>query len=116
MIAVRTVLDQLRKKGVDSMMWQKKRVPLESLPELKGYGINCDADMEKAERKRLLALGMQKLPPRDRLFIKLHFDQGLSIAEVAEVMQLSKGNAYTIKHRAIERLKLHLTSAATVEP
>jgi len=116
MIAVRTVLDHLRKKGVDAMVWQKKRVPLESLPELKTGGMDCEARMEEAEQKRLVQLGMQRLPPRDRLFMKLHFDQGLSIAEVAETMQVSMGNAYTIKHRAIERLKLHLTAATTMDP
>lgn len=112
-IAVRTVLDHLRKKGVDAVGWQKKRVPLENLPELKAGGMDCDARMEEAEQKRLVQLGMQRLPPRDRLFMKLHFDQGLSIAEVAETMQVSMGNAYTIKRRAIERLKLHLTAATT---
>ena len=111
MIAVRTVLDDLRKRGVDAMVWQKKRVPLESLPELKADGIATDARLEEAERKRLLQLGIQNLPARDRLFITLHFDRGLSIAEVAETMQLSMANAYSIKHRAIERLRLHLASA-----
>lgn len=116
MIAVRTVLDHLRKKGVDAMVWQKKRVPLESLPELKTGGMNCDARMEQAELKRLVHLGMLRLPPRDRIFMKLHFDQGLSLAEVAETMQVSMGNAYTMKRRAIERLKLYLTAATTMDP
>jgi RNA polymerase sigma factor (sigma-70 family) len=50
-------------------------------------------------------MGVEKLPPRDRLFLRLHFEQGLLIAEVAEAMGLSVDHAYTIKHRAIKRLK-----------
>ena len=115
MIAVRTVLDDLRKKGVDAVSWQKRRVPLESVPELKAEGVDSDAWTEEAERKRLMQLGIQRLSARDRLFMKLHFDRGLSIAEVAETMQLSMVNAYSIKHRAIQRLRLHLTSAPTTD-
>ena len=112
MIAVRTVLDHLRKKGVDAMVWQKKRVPLEELPELKADEGEFGAQIEKADQERLLLVGMQRLPARDRLFMKLHFDQGLSVAEVAEAMQLSIGNAYTVKHRAIQRLRSHVIGAA----
>ena len=115
MIAVRTVLDDLRKRGIDTMVWQKERIPLEKLPELRADGVECGADMEKAEREHLLHVGMQRLPPRERLFMKLHFDQGLSLAEVAEAMQLSIGNAYTIKHRAVQRLKSHVTSAGDID-
>lgn len=112
MIAARTVLDHLRKKGVDAMAWEKKRVPLEELPELKADGVEPEAQIKEAEQERLLQDGMKILPPRDRLFIKLHFDQGLSIAEVAEAMHLSMNSAYTVKHRAIQRLKSYVSSVA----
>jgi DNA-directed RNA polymerase specialized sigma24 family protein len=42
--------------------------------------------------------------------MKLHVDHALSIAEIAETMQLSISNAYTVKHRAIQRLKSHVAS------
>lgn len=111
MIAVHTVLDHLRKKGVDAMVWQKKRIPLEKLEELRAEDIEYGAQIEREEQERLLQLGMERLPPRDRLFIKLHFDRELTIAETAEAMQLSIGNAYAVKHRAIQRLKSHVVSA-----
>lgn len=110
MIAVRTVLDHLRKRGVDAMAWQKKRIPLEALPELKCDEVEFGVQLEKSEQERLLHDGMQKLPPRDRMFMKLHFDHELSIAKIAETMQLSISNAYTVKHRAIQRLKSHVAS------
>ena len=43
--------------------------------------------------------------------MRLHFDQGLSMAEVANAMQITVENAYTIKHRAIQRLKFHVASS-----
>lgn len=110
MIAVRTVFDHLRKRGVDAMVWQKKRIPLEALPELKCNEVEFGVQLEKAEQERLLQNAMQKLPPRDRMFMKLHVDHALSIAEIAETMQLSISNAYTVKHRAIQRLKSHVAS------
>jgi RNA polymerase sigma-70 factor (ECF subfamily) len=115
MITVRTVLDHLRKKGVDTMVWQKKRIPLEEVPELKAEEGEIGARIDNEEQKRLLQDGIQRLPTRDRLFIKLHLDQGLSVAEVAETMQLSIGNAYTVKHRAIQRLKSHVASATNID-
>lgn len=110
MIAVRTVLDHLRKKGVDAMVWQQKRVPLDKIQELKADGAEIETQFDKAEQMRLLQIVTEKLPPRDKLFIKLYFDQGLSVTEVAEIMHLSAGNAYTIKHRAIQKLKAQVAS------
>jgi RNA polymerase sigma factor (sigma-70 family) len=111
LVAVRIVLNHLRKKGLDAMVWQKKRIPLEELPELKGDEMGALASMENAERGRLLQDGIQRLPPRDHLFMKLHFDHGLSMEEVAEAMKLSIQNAYTVKHRAIQRLKSYVVTA-----
>ena len=110
MIAVRTVLDHLRKKGVDAMVWQKKCVPLDKIQELKADGVEIETQFDKAEQMRLMQIVTEKLPPRDKLFIKLYFDQGLSVTEVAEIMNLSAGNAYTIKHRAIQKLKAQVAS------
>jgi RNA polymerase sigma factor (sigma-70 family) len=114
-IAVRTVLDHLRKKGVDAITFQKDRVPLEKLPELKADWIEFGAEPEKMEQNYLVQAGMKRLSPRERLFMKLHFDQGLSMAEVAEIMQLSIGNIYTIKYRAIQKIKSHVTSDANID-
>lgn len=112
MIAVRIVLDHLRKKGLDAMVWQKGRISLEKMGELAAENSEPGAQIERAEQEHLLQRGMEKLLPRDRLFMKLHFEQGLSIAEVADTMRLSPGNAYAIKHRAIRRLKSHVASAS----
>ena len=116
MIAVRTVLDHLRKKGVDAIGRQKKRIPLEELPELRSDEVESRTQIEKVEQGRLLQEAIQRLLPRDRMFMKLHFNHGLSVAEVAETMGLSISNTYTLKHRAIQRLRLHIAYITNNSP
>ena len=85
-----------------------------TLDEVYGLKVDeCDGLtlLERAEKEKLLREGMKNLSPRDRLFMKLHFDQGLSAAEVAAAMQVSVENVYTIKNRAIQRLKAQVASA-----
>jgi len=110
-VAVRIVLNHVRKKGMDAIVWQKNRVPLEDLPELKGQAAGALTVIERKERARLVQEGIRRLPPRDRLFMKLHFTQGLPLAEVAAALQISVENAYTVKHRAIQKLKHLIVSA-----
>ena len=107
-VTVRTVLNHIRRKGMDSIGWKSKRVTLDDLPELKCENMAALAALEKTEQQRLLQEKIQKLSARDRLFLSLHFGSGCSIKEVAEVMQLSIENAYIIKHRAIKRIKYQI--------
>ncbi len=109
-VAVRIVLNHIRKKGLDAIGWQKKRTPFEDLSELMGEEMDPLALMQNMERDRLVENGIQSLPPRDRLFIRLHFDQGIPIEDVAATMQISVPNAYTVKHRAIRKLKSYVSS------
>lgn len=109
-ITVRIVLSHLRKKGLDAVAWQKKRMSFEDLPELAGDEATTCKKMEQAEQEHLLRDGIRKLPPRDRLFMKLYFELGLSVSEVAEAMHLSAANAYTIKHRAVKKLRAGVKS------
>ena len=110
LIAVRIVLNHLRKRGVDSIAWQGKRIPLDELSELTGEQVEPWRIMEKEQLEHLLQNGITNLPPRDRLFMKLHFEKGLSMEQVADAMHLSIQNGYVLKHRAIERLKLRVNS------
>ena len=110
-ITVRAVLDQLRNKGYDAMAWQNRRIPLDQLPELRFDEFEIEGRLERTELNRLLQVCIDRLSPRDRLLIKLHFFQGFPLSEVAEIMQLSADNTYTLKHRAVQRLKSRVASA-----
>jgi len=109
-VTVRTVLNHLRKKGADGPLWEKKKTPVEELSWLKGEDQGALALMESAEQEKLVHEGMESLAPRDRLFMKLHIDQGLPVEKVAEALQISVQNAYVVKHRAVERLRTYLVS------
>ena len=109
-VTVRTVLNHLRKKGVDGPFWEKKKTPVEELSWLKGEEPGPLALLENAEQEKLIHEGVESLAPRDRLFMKLHIAQGLPVEEVAEALQISVQNAYVVKHRAVERLKTFLVS------
>ncbi len=109
-VTVRIVLNHIRKKGFDSMDGRKKLIPLEDLPELREKTGEPWALMEKSEQERLVRDGIENLPARDKLLITLHFNQGLPLSEVAETMGLSVKNAYTVKHRAVQKLKSYVES------
>ena len=108
LIAVRTALNHLRKKGFDALYQQKNKISLDDIPELQSSGMGAEAVMEKADQERLLQEGIQDLTPQSRLFMKLHLNQRLPVEEVAAAMQISIQNAYTIKHRAIQELKAYI--------
>ena len=107
-VAVRTVLNRLRHKGFDGAMRLGKRIPFEDLSHKDREDLGPLALMERAEQKRFIHEAIQFLAPRDRLFIQLFFEEGLSIEEVAGSLGISLQNAYTVKHRAVQRLGLHL--------
>jgi RNA polymerase sigma factor (sigma-70 family) len=107
-ITVRIVLNHIRIKGLDSITGQKKRIALEDIPELSFADFGPQAEIEKAENRQSIKDGIRKLPPRDRLFLLLHYENGYSLKEVAETMKLTLNNAYIIKHRAIQKLKTTL--------
>ena len=101
----------LGEKEVAIAIRPKMKIPLDEVYGLKEEGKDVLALLEEAEKKGLIREGMEKLPPRDRLFMKLHLDQGLSVTEVAAAMKISIENAHTIKHRAIRKLKAKVALA-----
>ena len=110
LIAVRTVLNALRKRGIDNIAGQRLRVSIEDITEPKDKNAEILAGLETAEQMHLLNKGMRRLLPRERLFMKLYIDKGFSIKRISETLQVSFDIAYTIKHRAIKRLKAFLES------
>jgi len=85
-------------------------VSIDELSHLQGENEDPRALIEGTEQECLVQEGLERLAPRDRLFMKLHFDQGLPIGEVAQAMQISTENAYTVKHRAVQRLRSFILS------
>ena len=107
-VAVRTVLNHLRRKGFDGFVRPGEQIPFEELSHKDREDLGPLALMERAEQKRIIHEAIQFLAPRDRLFIRLFFEEGLSIEEVADSLGISLQNAYTVKHRAVQKLKSHI--------
>ncbi len=107
-VSVRTVLNHIRASAAHGAPWQNRQISFENLSDQGKAALGPLASMEKKERRRLLQGAIQLLSPRDRLFMRLFFEEGLSIEEVAESLGISLENAYTVKHRAVQRLRSHL--------
>ena len=60
-VTVRIVLNQLRKKGFDALAYQKKKISLDNLTELKREVVEPSAAIEKEEQNRLLQDSIQRL-------------------------------------------------------
>jgi RNA polymerase sigma factor (sigma-70 family) len=105
LITVRMVIDHARRTSVDALGGQKRKVPVDILDSFRSDGPDPVDDMEKARQWGLIREGMKELPPRDRFFMTLYCQEGYSVKEIADLMNLSEENAHSIKHRAIKRLK-----------
>jgi RNA polymerase sigma-70 factor, ECF subfamily len=106
LIAVRTVLNHLRAQGMDSFSWGERRSAIEDLhDEMAAEGDDVSRNVEKEEELRMVKEGIHRLPTKEKLLMRLHIEKGLALEEIADVMHLNLQNAYTIKHRAVKRLK-----------
>lgn len=54
--------------------------------DLPGIGLNPEEVLVGEERHSALESALQELPPRDRLLIRLRFDDGLTVLQIADVM------------------------------
>ncbi len=104
MISVRTVIDHLRSRH-EPIGVANKEYLAEDFDVIAGQSVDMWRMLELAEKIRLVKEGMRLLLPRDRLFLKLHFFNDLSIREAANILKVTENNAYSIKHRALRRLK-----------
>lgn len=109
LITIRMVIDYIRLQHRDVIARSETNYTLENIPDLSDGQVGLLHLMEKAEQAHLLKKAMQALGSRDRLFLKLHCINDLSISKVAEILKISENNAYSLKHRAIQRLKKVIT-------
>ncbi|MFC1839603.1 RNA polymerase sigma factor [Thermodesulfobacteriota bacterium] len=104
-ITVRMVIDYFRKQGRDAINHRYENPEMEILDNIREENPGVLEEIDRKEKADFIRKGMAKLKPRDNLFLKLHCQDGLNIREVSELMNITEENAYSIKHRAIKRLK-----------
>ncbi len=72
-----------RRRLVDMI---SSEIDLDSLPDR--HSGDSDSDVRQADVHRALASALSALEPRDRLLIKLRFEDGLPMPEIAEQLRL----------------------------
>lgn len=64
--------------------------------------------LERTELERLVAEGIETIPPMERTVLSLYYDQELTLREIAEVVNLHESRISQLKTQAILRLRSHL--------
>jgi RNA polymerase sigma-70 factor (ECF subfamily) len=107
-VTVRIVLNDIRDKGVKVISPYQKQWSAADSADLETDAPGVLELLINAEDKNRFQKGLEKLSPRDRMFIRLYIENGVSLKDTAETMALTMGSAYTLKHRAISRLKSYM--------
>ncbi len=66
--------------------------------------------LERAELQRVLAQGIQEVPEKERMVLSLFYKEGLTLREIAHVMDISISRASHLKTQAVLRLRVHVQS------
>jgi RNA polymerase sigma factor for flagellar operon FliA len=69
---------------------------------------HTNVQVEKTERRRLLVLGIDRLPDRERLVISLYYHEGLTFKEIGTVLSVSESRVYQLHTQAVLRLRGYL--------
>jgi RNA polymerase sigma factor for flagellar operon FliA len=70
---------------------------------------NPQINVEFADRKRMLAEAIGKLPERERLMVTLYYYEGLTVKEIAAIMGVSQSRISQLHSKAILRLRGRLS-------
>jgi RNA polymerase sigma factor (sigma-70 family) len=103
-ITVRTVIDHLRRSR-DVLSHQSKIDGDEQLSRLRAVIPEPWERLDRMKKNEIVHRAMELLPARDRLFLRLHCLEDVPIRDVAKILHISINNAYSLKNRAVKRLK-----------
>lgn len=66
--------------------------------------------LEWREMQARLAAEVQKLPEKEAVIVRQHYHNGLSLAQIAELLDLSRGRISQLHRSALERLRKRIGS------
>ena len=75
---------------------------------LKDENANVLSDVETSAMKETLAVGIDRLPDRERLVIALYYYEGLTFKEIGKVLTVSESRVYQLHTQAVLRLRGYL--------
>lgn len=91
---------------VRSYFRRAKRSQTVSLEEIREFA--GQSNIETTKKSMIIQDALNRLSERDRILLTLAYYQGLSLAEVAEVMRVSNNNVKVCLYRARKRLRKEL--------
>ena len=109
----------LRIAGRESLNWLRRHRRLRQAEELPPdppgpeEGLP-ESDLLREEGLRRLRTGVDRLPPRQQLAVRLRYFQGLRVREVAAVLGCSEGTGKNLLFRGVQKLREQLAEC-TVE-
>ncbi len=66
---------------------------------------NPGGEVEGKELRRFLAMGVDRLPERERLVVALYYFEGLTFKEIGRVLGVSESRVYQLHTQAMTRLR-----------
>lgn len=135
-LPLRIAAEQLRNRGETTATDTELAKILQSLPRRRkrpretmvaelpdtGGGISADTTLAAAERllehsqlRKALHTALEALPFEDRLIVKLHFWEGMTIAGISRTLQLEQKPLYRRIERAVRTLRERLTALGVHE-
>lgn len=75
---------------------------------------NPGGEIEGKEIRRILGVGVDKLPERERLVIALYYYEGLTFKEIGKVLGVSESRVYQLHTQAMTRLRVHMRQEGAV--
>jgi RNA polymerase sigma-70 factor (ECF subfamily) len=106
MLATHAAYDHLR-----SLRREVPRAPLSEADSAEAPA-SCPAEeVESMEQSRIVRALVDRLSSKDRQFVSLYFDRGMSPEAVAEAMNISVKTVYTKKHKIRSRLESIVAAA-----
>jgi RNA polymerase sigma-70 factor (ECF subfamily) len=108
-LVVNICLDYTRRKG--KIVWERLERERDDTVEPREFADTSSSPEQEAiagEAKRKVDEALQAMPNRQRAVFLLRNQQGLSIADIAKVMQTTEGTVRVYLHRAVAALRQSL--------
>jgi RNA polymerase sigma-70 factor, ECF subfamily len=108
-LVVNLCLDYTRRKG--KIVWERLEREREDGMEVREFVDTSSAPEEEAiagEAQRKVDQALEAMPKRQRTVFLLRNQQGLSIGDIAKVMQTTEGTVRVYLHRAVAALRQSL--------
>jgi len=74
-------------------------------------GVNPEAQFQEVETRRILADAINRLPDRERLVLTLYYFEGLTLAEIGEVLGVTESRVCQIHAKSVMSLRNRMVDA-----